>query len=237
MAAGLIDLKKEQQATLERPGYEYSFPARLFFKSFDLLTGSRTTLAKAKLLEILAAIPYRAWEIRQYPELTRSYGDGERLCRGLRLLAWARSAQDNEYQHLLLLHEKTSEAGLKPPWFLFPAVAGLMVFTYRLFSWALAKFSIRRAIFFNAEFEDHAERVYAEFVREHPEWEEMPVRGPLANAYGRFGNWADLFRRVSLDERDHRNFSFLFCGRPQDIVRYPGMPEVFEAQGGKKHGQ
>ncbi len=225
MAEERIDLKKEQQATLARPCRQYSFPARLFFKSFDLLTGSGTTLAKAKLLEILAAIPYRAWEVRQYQKLSGSYGSEERRRQGLRLVAWARAAQDNEYQHLLLLHEKINEERLGQPWFLSPAVAGLMVFTYRLFSWALAKFSLRRAIHFNAEFEDHAERVYAQFVREHPEWEEQPVSGPLAGTYGRFASWADLFRRVSLDERDHRNFSFLFCGRPQDVVRYPGMPE------------
>ena len=225
MAAERIDLKKEQQATLERPRFEYSFLARLLFWTFDLATGRKITLAKAKLLELMAAIPYRSWEVRQYQKLTRSYASEERRRQGLRLMAWARAAQDNEYQHLLLLHEKMGEDGLREPWFLHPALTAALLFSYRLFAWALAKLSLRRAILFNAEFEDHAERVYAEFVRAHPEWEELPVRGPLANAYGRFGNWADLFRRVSLDERDHRNRSFFFCGRSQDIVRYPGMAE------------
>ena len=35
--------------------------------------------------------------------------------------------------------------------------------------------SIRRAFLFNAEFEDHAEHVYAQCVDEHPEWEQQPV--------------------------------------------------------------
>jgi len=237
IAENQIDLKKEQQATLARPSLKYSFRARLFFKAFDLLTGSRTTLFKVKLLEILAGIPYRVWEIGQYHKLTRFYGNNEWMRHARRLMIWARKAQDNEYQHLLLLHEKTKEDQLKEPWFLCPAVVRLMVFSYRLFAWALAKFSIRRLIFFNAEFEDHAEHVYAEFVREHPEWEEQPVTSPLAKAYGQSANWADLFRRVSLDERDHRNLSFYFCGRAHDVVRYDGMAEDFEVQGGINHVQ
>jgi len=227
MAENRIDLKKEQQATLERPSLKYSFMARLFFISFDLLTGSKTTLFKVKLLEILAGIPYRAWEIHQYQKLTRCYGNDKLMSQARRLMVWARAAQDNEYQHLLLLHEKIMAEKLKQPWFLSPLVVRLMVFSYRLFAWALAKFSLRRSIYFNAEFEDHAERSYAEFVREHPEWEEQPVISPLAKAYGEFANWADLLRRVSLDERDHRNRSFHFCGRARDVVRYDGMPESF----------
>jgi len=225
MATNQIDLKNEQQATLARPSLNYSLLARLFFRAFDLLTGSRTTLSKLKLLELLAAVPYRAWETRQYQALTRSFADGERTRQGLQLVSWARNAQDNEYRHLLLLHEKTAADHLPDPWFLNPALVGAMVLSYRLFAWALAKIALRRAILFNAEFEDHAEHVYAEFVREHPELEGQLVASPLAQAYGEFASWADLFRRVSLDERDHRNSSFYFCGRFHDIIRYDGMPE------------
>ena len=32
----------------------------------DMLAGKKTTLAKAKLVENLAPIPYRAWETREY---------------------------------------------------------------------------------------------------------------------------------------------------------------------------
>lgn len=237
MTESRIDLKKEQLATLARPGRKYSFMARLFFKAFDLLTGSKTTLFKVKLLEILAVIPYRAWEYRQYHKLTTLYGNDERMTRAHRLMAWARKAQDNEYQHLLLLHEKTTADQLREPWFLSPALVRLMVFSYRLFAWVLAGISLRRSLYFNAEFEDHAEHAYAESIREHPEWETQPVTGPQANAYGRFANWADLFRRVSLDERDHRNFSFYFCGRSQEVVCYDGMPEDFDLQGGTSNGQ
>jgi len=35
-----------------------------------------------------------------------------------------------------------------------------------------------------------------------------------------------VFRRIGLDERDHRNASFALAGRPELIVPYDGMPEV-----------
>ena len=37
-----------------------------------------------------------------------------------------------------------------------------------------------------------------------------------------FASWADVFRRIGLDERDHRNASFAFAGVPELIVRIPG---------------
>jgi len=51
-----IDLKKEQQASRARPRYPYSTVARVFFASMDMLTGKKTTLAKAKLVERLAPV-------------------------------------------------------------------------------------------------------------------------------------------------------------------------------------
>ena len=58
MGQAAIDLKKEQQASLARPHYPYSLAARLFFLAMDLVTGRRTTLPKAILIEMLAGVPY-----------------------------------------------------------------------------------------------------------------------------------------------------------------------------------
>ena len=44
--------------------------------------------------------------------------------------------------------------------------------------------------------------------------------------YGSFASWADVFRRIGLDERDHMNASFRLAGRPADVVAYEGMPEA-----------
>jgi len=219
-----IDLKKEQQASMARPRYAYSAAARFFFLMMDLVTGKKDTLAKAKLLEILAGIPYRAWENRQYAQLTQHYQDQDLVQQARRIMTWGREAQDNEYWHLLIIHEKMKTDCDRDPWYLFAPIPFLMAGFYGLLSWAIALLSIRRAFLFNAEFEDHAEHVYAQLVQEHPEWEEQPVTNELVKKYGEFRTWADVFRRIGLDERDHMNSSFIFCNRPELVVRYEGMP-------------
>jgi len=226
-----IDLKKEQQASLVRPHYKYSAIARFFFLSMDLLVGTKTTFAKAKLLEILACIPYRAWERRQYNRMTQHYQDQKLVQQAGLIINWGREAQDNEYWHLLIVNEKMKEDSINDPWYLFPPITFLMVAGYALLTWAMAIFNIRGAFLFNAEFEDHAEHVYAQFVQEHPEWEAQAVQSDLVKKYGNFSTWADVFRRIGLDERDHMNNSFIFCGKPDSVVEYEGMPMTNQKEG------
>jgi len=221
-----VDLRQEQQTSLARPRLRYSPAAKLFFFIMDLITGKKTTLAKAKLIEILAGIPYRAWENRQYTRMTRRFRDPDLIRRARRIAAWGREAQDNEYWHLLVIDEKMKEDGIRDPWYLSPAFTILVVGSYKIFARLLALFSIRRAFLFNAEFEDHAEHVYARFVEDHPEWEEQPAQGERAREAGDLMTWADVFRRIGLDERDHMNNSFIFSGSPESVVEYEGMPEI-----------
>lgn len=219
-----IDLKKEQQASLARPRYRYSAAASFFFLSMDLVTGRKVTLAKAKLLETLACIPYRAWENRQYVRMTRHYRRQDLVQQACRIKTWGRAAQDNEYWHLLVLNEKMKEDGAKDPWYLFPPIPFFMGISYAVLTWLMAIININRAFLFNAEFEDHAEHVYAQFVQDHPEWETQAVSSDLVKRCGDFKSWAEVFRRVGLDERDHMNSSFIFCGKPECVVDYEGMP-------------
>jgi ubiquinol oxidase len=221
-----IDLKKEQQDSITRPRYKYSMVARFFFLAMDLATGRKVTLAKAKLLEILACVPYRGWETLQYARMTRHYKNIELVQQARSIIAWGREAQDNEYWHLLVINEKMREDGLSDPWYLFSPITFFMVSSYVLLARVLAFFSTYRAVLFNAEFEDHAEHVYAQFVQEHPEWEKQPVRNELVAKYTAVDTWADVFRRIGLDERDHRNTSFAFCGKTECIVEYEGMPVI-----------
>lgn len=78
----------------------------------------------------------------------------------------------------------------------------------------------------NAELEDHSEHEYAQFVEEHPEWEHQPVKNDLMEEHLNFGSWADVFRRICLDERDPMNMSFRLCDKPECVVNYDGMPEM-----------
>jgi ubiquinol oxidase len=219
-----IDLNKEQQASRARPRYPYSAVARVFFRSMDMLTGKQTTLAKAKLVEILATVPYRAWERRERGRLTRHKGDGGLAAEAGAIMKWGREAQDNEHWHLLLLEEKVREDSAKEPWYLSAPIPSLMVGLYALLTWTMARVAIRRAFILNAEFEDHAEHTYAQLVQDHPEWEEQPAESALVQQYGSLRSWAHVFRRVGLDERNHMNNSFVFGGRPEHVVEYEGMP-------------
>ena len=80
---------------------------------------------------------------------------------------------------------------------------------------------------FNAELEDHAEHIYAAMVKNNPQWETEPADNPIAREYApELTTWADIFRRIGLDERDHRNNSFHYAESPHHIIEYEGMPEA-----------
>jgi hypothetical protein len=214
-----IDLAKEQRATRARPRYEYSSLAKTFFASMDLLAGAQTALYKVKLIEALAPVPYRAWESHEHHVLARQADEEARA-----IMEWARRAADNEYRHLRVVTEKIREDAAKKPFYQTEPLPTLMVESYEGMSWVAARVGLRRAFLLNAEFEDHAEHTYAELVDAHPEWEEQPVTSEVVREYGAFASWADVFRRIGLDERDHMNASFRFAGRPELIVEYEGMP-------------
>ena len=203
------DLVKAQQETLARPPLKYSFAARFFFWTMDIITGKETTLSKAKLIETLASIPYRAWEGEKYVELSLGYAHETQVKSNTDIVEWSRWAQDNEYGHLLVLHEKMRQDNMKDAWYLALIVRWFFVTSYRMMSWLLARISLRAAWRFNAEFEDHAEHVYAHAVVAHPEWESQSAFCPVVERfYPGLKTWADVFRQIGLDERHHRDKSF-----------------------------
>ena len=140
------------------------------------------------------------------------------------VMRWGREAQDKEYQHLRLIDAKLREDGVELPRRLSRPMPSLMAGSWALASRTLSVASMRRAILLNAEAEDHAEHYYAELVVLHPEWEDQPATGAAVRDYGELATWADVFRRIGLDERDHMNASFAFAGMPEHIVSYEGMP-------------
>lgn len=224
MANSKIDLKLEQQNSLDTPAYKYSFAARVFFWFMDITAGSKNTLSKAKLLEILASIPYRAWEMRNYMKQTRKYKKLKKVRKYNEIIEWSREAQDNEFTHLIVIDQKMAEDGLKDAWYLDPFVTFFIVWFYIIFAKLVVWFNPKRAFMFNAEFENHAERVYANMVREHPEWEGQKVANEFIKSYADVDTWADVVRRIGLDERDHMNHSFIQAGELKYVHKYRGMP-------------
>jgi ubiquinol oxidase len=219
-----IDLRHEQLQTLARPRYPYSSVTKTMVRGMDVFAGEATTLVKAKIVETLAPIPYRAWENHEYTRLARHPGDDALVRESEAVLHWGREAQDREYHHLRVIDAKLREDGAGMPWRLSRPMPELMAGSWSVASRTLSVASMRFALLLNAEAEDHAEHYYAELVELHPEWEEQPVRSAAVGAYGEFDNWADVFRRIGLDERDHMNASFAFAGAPEKIVSYDGMP-------------
>jgi alpha-tubulin suppressor-like RCC1 family protein len=67
------DLRRAQAETLRTPRFRYSTPARLLFWIVDVIYGRQRTLRKFIVLEIVARVPYQAWERAAYGALTRMH--------------------------------------------------------------------------------------------------------------------------------------------------------------------
>jgi hypothetical protein len=223
-----IDLRREQEATLQRPAFDYTPLARAFTASMDLVAGAETSLAKAKLLEVLADVPYRAWERLGRASLTLGDDARAKACRDL--VRWSQEARHNENQHLAIVTERMGQLAEPDPWYLRQPMRFGAVAFYAAFVNLLAAVNPRRAYQFNAEFEDHAEHTYARYAADHPEWDDEAASGPAVAQYAEktgahLATWGDVLRRIALDERDHRNRSFLASGMAEEVVHYEGGPD------------
>ena len=94
------------------------------------------------------------------------------------------------------------ESPLKYYW-----VPQAIAFGYYQLSWLLYVIRPAWSYRLNADFEDHAEHEYMEFVAEHPGWETEPFESAFSDDYGRFDSLADLFRQIGHDERVHKQES------------------------------
>ncbi|MBN1997094.1 hypothetical protein JW935_06045 [candidate division KSB1 bacterium] len=215
-----IDKMKEQEATLARPVRHCGIFAKLLFGGMDFIHGKKLTYPKIRLLELLARIPYQAWEVRQYRRLNCKYEKDSVVGEAKDIIQWGRAAQDNEFWHLEVIGEKIRQDGVKLKWFRDRFLPPIAAFSYNLFSRFLAWVNIQAAFKLNADFEDHAEHEYFTFVQQNPELENQPINAEVVTKYGDFNNWADVFRRIALDERDHMNNSLLRCGRAKEVVKY-----------------
>ena len=91
----------------------------------------------------------------------------------------------------------------------------LVAFVYYQIVWLLYVVRPASAYRLNAEFEDHAEHEYMEFVHDHPELEQAPFESVLAEDYGHSPRQADLFRQIGYDERVHKEESLAWLAKPR----------------------
>ena len=197
-------LKQEQAKTLAVPRMRYGLLARLLFVSMDILYGRRQTLAKFRVLEIIARMPYQAWENVAYIAITHAHADPAFARRIFEWVRESRSQQDNEQWHLLILEELKNKSGIREHFFYRSLMPQAIAFVYYNISWLLYVIRPKLSYLLNAHFEDHAEHEYMKYVAENTALEQVPFESAFAEDYGRFACLADLFRQIGYDERVHK---------------------------------
>lgn len=198
------ELAHAQAVTLSTPRRPYCYAARLLFVALDLFYGRARTLEKFRVLELIARVPYQAWEQAAYVATTHVHERGALARRIYDRIVQARAQQDNEQWHLFLLDEIIEARGnalgrIRTTW-----LPQVMAFTYYQLSWLLYVTSPAWSYRLNADFEDHAEHEYAKLVAEHPEWENIPFTSLFTPDQEPTRSLADVFRQVSHDERVHK---------------------------------
>ena len=197
------DLVTAQAVTLASPRRKAGISAKALFTVMDVVYGRERTLEKFRVLELVARVPYQAWENVAYVAVThtaRQPGFARRVFNRVRTSRWE---QDNEQWHLLILEELTREAP-RGSFVKSRVLPQVLAFGYYQLSWMM--YVVHRAWSYrlNADFEDHAEHEYALLVGEQPEWEHQPYQGEFVGDFGTYDSLADLFRQISYDERLHK---------------------------------
>ena len=204
---GDVDPRLEQERTLAAPRRRYGLPAQVLFFTMNVVYGRDLRLPTFRVLEVVARMPYQAWESVAYVAETHTHESPEFARRIHDRVEEARHQQDNELWHLLILEEMLHRQGHRSRPIrdrLFPQI---LAFVYYQISWLLYVVKPTWSYRLNADFEDHAEHSYMEFVQAHPELEAERWDSAFDVDYGRHDTVADLFRQIALDERDHKESS------------------------------
>ena len=196
------ELVAVQAETLASPMRRHSFAARVLFRTMDAIYGRERSLEKFRVLELVARVPYQAWEHVAYVAVTHTASEPGFARQVFNRVRTARWEQDNEQWHLLIMEELT--AGQKRGLFRSRLIPQVLAFGYYQLSWLLYVIRPKWSYRLNADFEDHAEHEYALLVSEHPEWETVPYDGEFAEDFGAYDSLADLIRQIGYDERLHK---------------------------------
>ncbi|MEX2627600.1 MAG: alternative oxidase [Ilumatobacteraceae bacterium] len=207
-------LVAEQRRTLAEPRRRPSIAAAALFTLMDVLYGPERSLAKFRVLEVIARVPYQAWEHVAYVAVTHRYSEPRFARRIFDRVAESRAQQDNEQWHLLILEELLAERG-RQSFVRYRLLPQVIAFVYYQLSWLLYVIRPGWSYRLNADFEDHAEHEYMLFVSENPQLADRPYDGLFAAEYGRFDTLADLFRQIGYDERVHKEESLAAMERPR----------------------
>ena len=209
------ELRRHQEMTLATPRRRYGPAARILFAALDLVYGRARTLSKFKVLEVVARVPYQAWEQVAFVAVTHRYSRPKFARRIFERAEESRHQQDNEMWHLLILEELVEEEGRRESFLRHRVFPQVLAFSYYHLSWLLYVLHPAWSYGMNADFEDHAQHEYALFVQENPDFELRPYEGMFAEEYGRFDSVGDLLRQISHDELVHKDESLSRLSEPR----------------------
>lgn len=209
------DLRAAQIATLAHPKRRYSLAAKALFATMDLFYGRQPSLTKYRVLEIVARVPYQAWENVAYVAITHT-SDTPEFAREIHdRVVETRAQQDNEQWHLLILEEMLHADGHRHRLTLDRVIPQVIAFVYYQVSWLLYTISPKWSYRLNADFEDHAEHEYMQYVADRPQLDATPWESVFANDYGHHETIGDLFRSIGNDERLHKEESERLMAAPR----------------------
>src|SRR6476659_3769134 len=137
-----LQLRAEQQRTLDTPRRRYSLAARLLFVGMDLLYGRRRTMSTFRVLEIVARVPYQTWETVTYKQISKRHRHPLDIRRLWDRVLEFRAQQDNEQWQLMIIDELVgqgcgNEGSKKESRIWYDVLPRLIAFGYWHFAWLL----------------------------------------------------------------------------------------------------
>jgi ubiquinol oxidase len=206
-------LVANQQSELAASRRTYRLGSRALFAVMDLVYGQERTLEKFRVLEVVARVPYQAWESVAYVAMTHTSKNPDFARRVYDRARSARVEQDNEQWHLLILEELTLHH--RRSWLKGRIIPQILALSYYQLSWILFAIRPKWSYQLNVDFEDHAAHEYALLVQEHPEWETTPFESQFQGDFGAYDSLADMFRQIGYDEALHRQESEIMMTQPR----------------------
>ena len=201
------ELIVEQQKTLQTPRLKAGLPARILFKLVDSIYGKEASLSKFLVIEIVARMPYSAWEQVSTVAITHTHSDPYFAKDIHDQVLETRDQQDNETWHLLILEEMLAKKGFKYGILKGRIIPQFLAWAYYHLSWLMYVIKPRFSYQLNVEFEDHAEHEYMQYVVDHPNVDDEKWESEFKDVYGHYDTVGDLLRRIGLDEREHKESS------------------------------
>ncbi len=199
-----LELREHQQRYLSWPPPKYGFAAKVLFKSTDFLFPKGRSFEYFAFLELVARVPYFAWEHVGHIAQTQNHRDHSFARKIQDRVLTSRDEQDNEFWHLLIMEEMCEHKGYRRRFIRDKVLPQIMSFIYYHLTWMLYVVYPKWSYKLNADFETHAALTYAKFVEENPAFDETQWESKYKDDYGHHETVGDLLRQVAWDEEQHK---------------------------------